>query len=344
MKKLFLTTIIGFFLFGCSNNRDVILKEENKTELQAKASKNEENEPLLRKLSRTFNKLVQKKDVYEHFKDVASESSKYKGYYIFNAETIRDMIIKGQSFNELFAELYKDLYNSSLDYSQMLSSLPKLHFGVPYQAFENYDEWKETAFPIIAKSYDIKDSSLLPILRSDVIKTIGNENFKKLTSLHEGKKFYLSKSKEFISIISGTNTEGAIVKVANDKDSDFAEFATFKINNKVHYNSISLKTDKEEFSFVQDNMFQQTYIDVFTPNVCNGYYVFDCNSIEYQNYVSEKQKIADETCETYGTCLPLCCNGSIIWAMIEFRPNSLKCARAMDYVSNISMYSLTALK
>lgn len=338
MKKLFLATIISLSFFNCSNNEEVITIKKNKAELQRRANKNEE--PLLRKMSNTFNKMVQNEEVFNRFRDNAESSPVHQGFYLFSANTIRDMIIKKHSFEKHFTETYEALYDSSLNYDETLKNLPKLNFGIPLTAFENYYEWRNDAFPIIAKSYDTQNNTITPIMQDDVIEMIGREHFEKLTSLHNGEKFYFLKNKEYVSIISGTKNEGAIIRMSNNEESETTNFASFEISDKGHYSSICLKTNESSFELAQANMFQYTYVDIFEPNVCKGYYVFDCNSVEYQKFLAKNQRTADETCETIWRCVPICCNGNVMWASFEFKPRPLRCAEATNHINDISMYAL----
>ena len=90
----------------------------------------------------------------------------------------------------------------------------------------------------------------------------------------------------------------------------------------------------------QNNMTYQTYIDITKPNPCNGFYVFPCGSKELDDYLSKMQQKANEKCETYEICLPLCCHGSIMYVMFPFEPKPIKCAQANDYLNVLSNYSL----
>jgi len=348
MKKIFLLPIIYCLLIiGCQTNEPDILANEEKATLQQK-NEREEAIPLIRKVAATFNKVVQNEEVWKQIQDFVTEDHVilksdyvFEDHFIMRAETIKDDLIMGLvSFENRFIETYKTLYpEENINYNIILESLPKLHFGIPVSALENYNIWKEKGFPVTVKSYNIKNNQLKKLTREETIKSIGLENFNKLINKNqqESEYYYYLKNEEITSVIAPKGKKGSVVLIKNNNTS----LASFSIDDKKDHNVFTINDGQETYSVSQNNMMYQTYIDL--PNGCNDYYTFICGSEDMNQYYTQMQNIANETCETIWRCIP-CCNpytGNVTYLTTIFEPSSLKCKKTLNYLNVLSMYPLT---
>ncbi|SEE35312.1 hypothetical protein SAMN04487765_2245 [Tenacibaculum sp. MAR_2010_89] len=359
MKKLFLLPFIYCMLImGCQTTDSDVLDNEKKETLTVQ--QRSENIPLIRKVSATFNKVVQNEEAWKKIQAFVTEdhvilksNNVFEDHFIMNAklvieddiifraETIKDDVLPKSSLKEVFINTYSSLYpEDNINYTTILKQLPKLHFGIPVSALKNYDTWKENGFPVLAKSYDANNNKLEKVNKEEAIKLIGIDNFNKLTekSKEPYESYYASKSDVVIAIIAiaTRKKQGNIITIKDDKTS----IASFVINDEKHYNELIVNDGNETFAFAQNNMMQQTYIDL--PNGCNGYYSFICGSDKMNTYTQQMQKLANDTCNTIWRCIP-CCDpytGGINYYAMIFEPNSIKCKKTMDYLQVLSMYSL----
>ncbi|WP_431164810.1 hypothetical protein [Tenacibaculum halocynthiae] len=372
MKKLFLVPIIYCMLImGCQTTDSDVLDNEKKETLTVQ--QRSENIPFIRKVSATFNKVVQNEEAWKKIKSVIQDDIAMKhdkgsnifeddviinkiiiddilkssnniveDHFIMNAFTIKDDVFIGKAtFENTFIKTYSSLYpEENINYTTILKQLPKLHFGIPVSALKNYDAWKENGFPVLAKSYDANNNKLEKVNKEEAIKLIGIDNFNRLTekSKEPYESYYASKSDVVIAIIAiaTRKKQGNIITIKDDKTS----IASFEINDEKHYNELIVNDGNETFAFAQNNMMQQTYIDL--PNGCNGYYSFICGSDKMNTYTQQMQQLANDTCTTIWRCIP-CCDpytGGINYYTMIFEPNSIKCKKTMDYLQVLSMYSL----
>lgn len=345
MKKLFLLPIAYCMLIiGCQTTDSDVLDNEKKETLTVK--QRSEDIPLIRKVSATFNKIIQNEEVWEKIKAFVTEdhvilknNNVFEDHFIMNAFTIKDDVFIGKtSFKNTFSETYNALYpEDNINYTAVLKQLPKLHFGFPVSALNNYDVWKESGFPILAKSYDVGNNKLQIINKEEAIKLVGIDNFNELikNSKQEYENYYVSKS-DVISIIAARENQGHIMTLKEGNST----IASFEINTKKHYNQFKINESKETYSISQSNMMYQTYIDL--PNGCNGYYSFICGSLEMNTYTEKMQALANETCNTFWRCIPCCdpYSGGISYYTMIFEPTAIKCKKAQSYIQALSMYSL----
>lgn len=370
MKKLFLLPIAYCMLIiGCQTTDSDVFDNEKKETLTIK--QRSEDIPLIRKVSATFNKMVQKKEVWKKlqaiFEDnIAMKQSTKNNVYedniifisdnivednimmkaswvfeddiIMRPKTIKDDVLPKISLREIFTNTYNTLYpEENISYTSILQQLPKLYFGYPISALKNHDTWKKNGFPVLAKSYDVGNNKLQIINKEEAIKLVGIDNFNELikNSKQEYENYYVSKS-DVISIIAARENQGHIMTLKEGNST----IASFEINTKKHYNQFKINESKETYSISQSNMMYQTYIDL--PNGCNGYYSFICGSLEMNTYTEKMQALANETCNTFWRCIPCCdpYSGGISYYTMIFEPTAIKCKKAQSYIQALSMYSL----
>lgn len=345
-------------LTSCNSDTELATDNNTKISTQSKTSFRTEEVPISRKVANTFNVIVQNEEAWKSLKNVFEDDIVMRTQFVtedhvmLSARIIKDdvlpkteFIIKDDvfigktTFSETFTGIYNHLYPSDkISYELILQKLPKLHFAAPKLALEDYNTWKEKGFPIVVKSYNNENNNLSKIDKEKVVNIIGSENYEKLitTSKISNPNFYLSKTNEAIVIIAAKANKGGIVKIENEQ----TKIASFQIEDKGHYNNIVVNENSLTTTMKQSNMLTQAYLDVFIPNSCNGFYVYNCGSPALETYLQNKQQLANKTCETNGVCLPICCDGSIMWVMYQFVPNSIKCKKVMDYVTELSMYSM----
>ncbi|WP_272150017.1 hypothetical protein [Tenacibaculum aiptasiae] len=365
MKKVFLLPIICYsLLIGCQTSDSDVLENEKKEII---TSGRVENIPLIRKVTASFNKVLQDKEMFYVIKNIFEDdviikeslndkvfilsdnifedhvmlkaSFIFEDHIIMKTETIKDDVLPKASFKESFIKNYKILYpEDEINIVSILKQLPKLYFGLPVSCIKNYNSWKEKGFPVLAKSYDTKNNHLQKITRENAIDLIGIESFNKLikNTNEPYDNYYLLKSETSNTLIAARKNQGNIIILNNDD----SNINSFRINNKIHYNNITVSNLKETYTIAQNNMMTQTYLDL--PQGCTGYYSFICGSLEMQQYYSKMQELANETCQTIWKCIPCCDSytGGIIYYTTIFEPNSIKCKKTMDYIKVLSMYSL----
>lgn len=367
MKKLILSTFVTFlFLIGCNSDENTETASES-ISIQKKETQITSEDYLTTKVAVTFNKMVQEKNVFEYiatiFEDniamltedtikddvlpklivednIMMSNGVYEDNIMLSAFTIKDDLIMGKtSFEDIFIETYNQLYTENeISYSVILNSLPKLYLGIPLNALEDYNTWKENGFPTSLKSYLKTDNKLQKITKDKLIKTIGKENYEELTNTEkkEYEFYYLFSDNGKTTVIASEEKKGTVIVIENEE----TKIASFNIKNIIDTNSIEIIENGKSSFFKQNNMIYQTYIDIDEQNSCNGFYVLNCGT-ELDNFIQKKLDEANENCETYRTCLPVCCYGSIMNMMIEIEPDSFKCKKAMDYIHVLSMYSLS---
>ena len=209
MKKLILSTFVTFlFLIGCNSDENTETASEN-ISIQKKETQITSEDYLTTKVAVTFNKMAQEKNVFEYiatiFEDniamLAEDTIKddvlpklivednimmsngvYEDNIMLSAFTIKDDLIMGKtSFEDIFIETYNQLYKENeISYSAILNSLPKLYLGIPLNALEDYNTWKENGFPTSLKSYLKTDNKLQKITKDKLIITIGKKNYEEL--------------------------------------------------------------------------------------------------------------------------------------------------------------------
>lgn len=346
MKKLFLLTIIlCSLLIKCESNSETLVDEKKDLLTTQKRVEKTEETPLIRKVSATFNKIVQNKEVFKKIRDLVYEDNiifkntyVFEDYFIMSASIIKDDVLPKNkvTFGDVFTEKFNELYSEEkTTYSSILKKLPKLHFGIPVSAIENYESWEKSGFPITVKSYNADGNELQKITKEEVIKTIGVKNYEKIQQGYES--FYTYKNDVVIAIIAAKENSGNVI-IINEKET---QIASFNINNEKHYNSISIHNNNETYTIPQNNIFSQTYIDL--PNGCNDFYTFICGSQQMDNHYIQMQQQANETCTTLWSCIP-CCNpytGYVTYYTTLFEPTSIKCKKVQNFVNVLSMYSLT---
>ncbi|MDC1161966.1 hypothetical protein OAT18_00850 [Tenacibaculum sp.] len=376
MKKLFLSTIICYSLIiSCNTNSESenLLESEAKTSPIQNRSYRTEETPFIRKVAATFNKVAQQKEVWKRFKNLFQDNiamkqntknSVLEDYFIMNASvtfeehfmlnsskifkddfvisgaTLKDDVLPKATFREIFIKTYNALHpEASVEHhTNILNKLPKLYFGIPVSALNNYDTWKTNGFPITLKSYDANDNKLKKINKQETIEIIGLKNYRNLIekSQQEQNSYYFTQNNEKTSVIAANKQKGGIITINGGN----VNLATFAINNNAHFNSITITDSKETYTIPQNNMMHQTYIDDL-PNGCNGFYVFMCGSQQMQQYQQQMQAIADKNCETIWRCIPCCeAGGGISYFTFLFKPQAIRCKNSQNYVNQLSMYSL----
>lgn len=381
MKKLFLSTITFYLLvIGCNTNSETLVNEKKETLSTLQKGEKTEEIPFIRKVSATFNKVVQNENVWKKLKTVIEDnlvmkqnttsktdennvfedhvflltdfvtedhvivraSSIFEDNVMMKTSTIKDDLIMGKTTSSnIFIETYNALYPEETinDYQTILKKLPKLYFGVPTYALNNYDLWKEKGFPVTLKSYDANDNKLSKVSKEEVIENIGTENYEKLIENNEQEQliYHLYIEKDVISVIAAKGKKGSVIII---KDTTI-NVASFTIDDENHYNNIRINENEETYVFPQNNAMIQTYIDL--PYGCNDYYSFICGSPEMDAYTLKMQELANATCTTIWRCIP-CCDpnyGSISYYTMVFEPTSHRCKKTLDYLQVLSMYPLT---
>ncbi len=370
MKKLIVLVIALMVLILSCNKAEVIEMSQNEIQdsvLLKQKTQTELTTPFVQMVAETFNKMVQSEKVWKGIEaviqddiamitsagdeendtikdDIIRLSSESYGVFedniMMKASTIREDIIIGYAtFEDVFIETFKALHpESDINYDRMLKRLPKLYYGLPISAFEDYDQWKESGCPITVKSYSLDSYKLKEVSVDEVKKTIGGANFENLIAQLERRynTFYLSKEQETTIVLNTDGVTGSYIEVNEDK----AILGTFKVEDKGHYNTIVVQVGETSIEVPQSYMHYQTYVDIIKPDPCSGFYAFKCGSPELATFLAEQQQLANTNCETYYTCLPLCCNYGIIYAAFQFEPTSIRCAKALPYISELSFTSL----
>ena len=349
MKRLIITMVVCLLAMASCAKEELI--EANKEEVSFNEKTEEEETHLITKVSATFNKMVQDKELLYALKnidetlllgvdtikdDVLPSGIFEDNVMMFSGETIRDDLIIGRtSFETVFEETYAALYKEEMQFDVVLGALPKLYFGVPKTAFEDYGEWLEKGAVIYVQSYDNTTNSLQQVSKEKLIGFLGKEYYGDFEQALEGTAydtFYIDEVLGVKKVIAKKGDAGKVMVIEEGKNA----IVDFKINDEGSYDTVSLVLEKEEVTFYKERALKQVYVDIVNPYWCNQPYAFKCGSVALQNFLAEKQAWANKTCQTYTTCLPLCCHGGIIYAMFVIEPTAIRCAVAQQYISVLS--------
>ncbi len=373
MRKILSITIAFAAIFASCNseeNTEIIESETQVNTQQELLSKNNVNETFITKVGKAFNKTVQLPKVWDNVKYIITHEDLLlksdltikdvvlpfltirDDIFLTNAYnlldvTIKDDILKTETTVEnLLIEQYRKLYpEDEISSDKIEKTLVKFHIGFPKTALDNYEEWENQNFPTFLQAYDNTNNEITKISKEDVIRKIGEENYQILIEKNgqENELYSILETEEKIQVIaSKNNTEEKSGTLLELDTKNNANTISFSIKEDDLKNYITVYNKEESYTVAQGKMIHQTIIDIYAPEPCNGFYVFELGSAALQNYLAEQQARADRDCETYGACLPLCepYSGTIGYYMFQFTPSPKKCAIAMDYLDVLTSYAL----
>ena len=350
MKKFTPIWVLSLLLtVGCGDTKQAINNEQNQ-ETRPEITNNETL--FITKVTAAFHKIVEDDQAWKTLQIVIEDNLVMKNEtikddllpnayltirddMIMGLNSLRNIDLNGIRFSDRLIKEYNALYKEGITYRDIEKKLYKLHFAIPKFAISNPDKWKKEGRPISAKGYEFGDKKLDVISKEKAEKVLGAKKLNHLMEMTNVKSpnFYTIENKDGVHIIAGNQNRGALASSNNNK----VIFKVFTINDYVLYNTITIQEGKDETTYFQKNLVNQTFIP--TPPTCKGFYVFDCDSQAFADHRAQNQAIADATCETLWECIPCCSNGmGIIYMSMIYEPQPLKCKKHEAALEVISLY------